>query len=84
MDETDRLSERFDAERGRLVALAYRMLGSRDDAEDAVQESWMRLNRADHSADKITGINVVADPERLSQIELVVLEQPVSVRTRQR
>jgi hypothetical protein len=49
-DEADWLSERFDAERSRLVALAHRMLGSRDDAEDAVQESWMRLTRTDHAA----------------------------------
>lgn len=50
MEETDWLSERFDAERSRLVTLAYRMLGSRDDAEDAVQESWMRLTQAGHPA----------------------------------
>ncbi len=50
MGEADWLSERFDAERSRLVGLAYRMLGSRDDAEDAVQESWMRLTRSDHAA----------------------------------
>jgi RNA polymerase sigma-70 factor, ECF subfamily len=50
MEETDWLGERFAAERSRLVALAARMLGSRDDAEDAVQESWMRLTQADHSA----------------------------------
>jgi len=50
MEQSDRLGARFDAERGRLAALAYRMLGSRDDAEDAVQESWMRLTRADHAA----------------------------------
>jgi RNA polymerase sigma factor (sigma-70 family) len=50
MEEADWLGARFDAERGRLVGLAYRMLGSRDDAEDAVQESWLRLSRADRSA----------------------------------
>ena len=50
MESTDWLTSRFEAERGRLVALAYRMLGSRADAEDAVQESWMRLTQADRSS----------------------------------
>jgi RNA polymerase sigma-70 factor (ECF subfamily) len=45
----DRLTERFEAERSRLLAVAYRMLGSSTDAEDAVQEAWLRLNRADTS-----------------------------------
>ncbi|MBX9246838.1 RNA polymerase sigma factor SigJ [Actinotalea ferrariae] len=40
----------FDAERGRLVGLAYRMLGSVHDAEDVVQEAWLRLARSDRPA----------------------------------
>ncbi|MEU3570029.1 sigma-70 family RNA polymerase sigma factor [Kitasatospora sp. NPDC036755] len=39
--------ERFEAERGRLWAIAQRMLGSTDEAEDAVQEAWLRLVRTD-------------------------------------
>jgi RNA polymerase sigma-70 factor (ECF subfamily) len=41
------LSERFEAQRSRLRGVAYRMLGSLSEAEDAVQESWLRASRAD-------------------------------------
>src|SRR5947209_14105818 len=49
MDEHDWLAERFEAHRGQLRAVAYRMLGSLTEADDAVQESWFRLERADTS-----------------------------------
>ena len=42
MDEEDRLARRFQASRPRLRAMAYRMLGSLSDADDAVQEGWLR------------------------------------------
>jgi RNA polymerase sigma-70 factor (ECF subfamily) len=42
--------ERFEAERPRLVGLAYRLLGSLADAEDVVQEAWLRWRRADRAA----------------------------------
>ena len=47
MDELDGLAARFEASRPRLRAVAYRMLGSRSEADDAVQEAWLRLSRAD-------------------------------------
>ena len=40
---------RFEAERKRLVGLAYRLLGSVSDAEDVVQEAWLRWRRADRA-----------------------------------
>ena len=49
MDEHDWLSQRFEEHRSHLRAVAYRMLGSRAEAEDAVQESWLRLSRSDVS-----------------------------------
>jgi RNA polymerase sigma factor (sigma-70 family) len=45
MDEQNWLARQFDENRGHLRAVAYRMLGSSTEADDAVQESWMRLSR---------------------------------------
>jgi RNA polymerase sigma-70 factor (ECF subfamily) len=47
--ENDVLAERFEENRPRLRAAAYRMLGSLAEADDAVQEAWLRLSRADTS-----------------------------------
>ena len=47
MDERAWLTESFEEHRTRLRAVAYRMLGSPSEADDAVQEAWLRLNRAD-------------------------------------
>src|SRR3954466_6391385 len=56
MDEKQWLPERFEQSRGHLRAVAYRMLGSLSEAEDAVQEAWLKLNRADTSeVDNLTG-----------------------------
>jgi RNA polymerase sigma factor (sigma-70 family) len=49
MDEHDWMAERFQAHRAHLRAVAYRMLGSVSEADDAVQEAWLRLSRADTS-----------------------------------
>src|SRR6266542_428438 len=49
MVEHDWLATRFEENRGHLRAVAYRMLGSRSEADDAVQEAWIRLGRSDTS-----------------------------------
>jgi RNA polymerase sigma factor (sigma-70 family) len=50
MDHHEWLAERFEAERSRMRAVAYRMLGSLSEADDAVQEAWLHLSRADTSS----------------------------------
>ena len=55
MDEDDPLADRFEASRHRLQAMAYRMLGSLSDADDAVQEGWL------HEARYITGVTLPVD-----------------------
>jgi len=49
MDDQECIATRFEAERGHLRAVAYRMLGSTAEADDAVQETWIRLSRSDTS-----------------------------------
>src|SRR5438034_9976521 len=55
MDEHEWLAEQFEGHRTHLRAVAYRMLGSQAEAEDAVQESWLRLSRSDTSGVKNLG-----------------------------
>jgi RNA polymerase sigma factor (sigma-70 family) len=50
MGEHDVLAERFEDHRPRLRAVAYQMLGSASDADDAIQETWLRLSRSDADA----------------------------------
>ena len=49
MDEQDWLAKRFEEHRSHLRAVAYRMLGSLSEADDAVQEAWFRLSRSESS-----------------------------------
>ena len=49
MDEQDWLAQRFEEHRSHLRAVAYRMLGSLSEADDAVQEAWLRLSRSETS-----------------------------------
>jgi len=46
MNDSDQLADRFEANRAHLRAVAYRMLGSISEADDAVQEAWLRLSRS--------------------------------------
>src|SRR5690348_14710391 len=50
MSEMDLLTEEFERNRARLRAVAYRMLGTVSDADDAVQEAWLRLSRSEPDA----------------------------------
>ena len=56
MDQSQFLAERFEADRAHLRSVAFRMLGSMTDADDAVQETWLRLSRADTTGvENLTG-----------------------------
>ncbi|MBO2454641.1 RNA polymerase sigma factor SigJ [Actinomadura barringtoniae] len=54
MNDVDFLADRFEAHRARLKSVAYRMLGSLTEADDAVQEAWLRLSRSD--ADEVENL----------------------------
>lgn len=56
MNDDDLMAKRFEAHRSRLRAVAYRMLGSTSEADDAVQEAWLRLHRSDGAGiDNLSG-----------------------------
>ena len=54
MDEHDWLAERFEENRPHLRAVAYRVLGSASEADDAVQEAWLRFSRS--GADEVENL----------------------------
>ena len=65
----DWLAAEFEASRPRLHAVAYRMLGSHADADDAVQEAWLRLAGGDHDRIENAGglpTTVVSSPPAFS------------------
>ena len=56
MNGQEWLAEQFESNRGHLRAVAYRMLGAVSEADDAVQETWLRLSRSDtHDVENLTG-----------------------------
>ena len=55
MDENQWLADRFDEQRAHLRAVAYRMIGSLAEADDAVQDTWVRVSRAGPTASRTWG-----------------------------
>jgi RNA polymerase sigma factor (sigma-70 family) len=84
MDERDWLAERFEEHRTRLRAVAYRMLGSLSEADDAVQEAWLRLSRTNTSEVENLGGWLTTVVARVSLNMLrsrkVRREEPIGVR----
>ncbi len=72
MDEADWLAARFEEQRAHLRAVAYRMLGSQAEADDAVQNSWLRLSGADTSeVENLAGwLTTVVARECLRHVDL--------------
>ena len=66
MDEHQWLADRFEANRAQLRAVAYRMLGSVSEADDAVQEAWLRLSRTDTSGVENLGAWLTTVTARIS------------------
>src|SRR3954467_12069220 len=70
MSENDLLAAEFEEHRARLTAVAHRLLGSRAEAEDAVQEAWLRVSRADSDeVDNLAGgLTTIAPRVSLNQL----------------
>ncbi len=86
IDENAWLAERFEAHRAHLGAVAYRMLGSLSEAEDVVQEAWLRFARADTSSVENLGGWLTTVVARLSLDALrsrkTAREEPLGARDR--
>jgi RNA polymerase sigma factor (sigma-70 family) len=81
MDEQEWLAESFEEHRGRLRAVAYRMLGSVSEADDAVQEAWLRLSRSDVGAIENLGgwLTTVVARVCLNELRSRRREEPLGV-----
>jgi RNA polymerase sigma factor (sigma-70 family) len=79
MDERDWLARRFEEQRTHLRAVAYRMLGSVSEADDAVQEAWLRLSRSDVSVIDNLGAWLTAVVARVS-LNMLRSRQPQRVK----
>jgi hypothetical protein len=82
MDDDELLARRFEEHRPHLRAVATRMLGSRAEADDALQEAWLRINRADTSdVDNIGGRPTTVVP-RVCALRIIEGARAVASRAR--
>jgi DNA-directed RNA polymerase specialized sigma24 family protein len=80
VNQSEWLAERFEAHRTHLRAVAYRMLGSLSEADDAVQEAWLRLTRSDLGGVANLGgwLTTVVARVCLDMLRWAVASQPTS------
>lgn len=74
MSRHDWMAEQFEADRPRLQAMAYRMLGSAAEAEDAVQEVWLHLSRCDTSTISNLGGWLTTVVARICLVKILVVQ----------
>jgi hypothetical protein len=81
MDQNQRLAEQFEEQRPRLRSVAYRILGSSNEADDAVQEAWLRLSRS--GPDEIGNLARLHDMFDLPFEEIAVMVRRTPAAARQ-